>query len=39
MTSNLPRCIFFAQMPVNIIVSKYNVPALVPAGRSNFDVK
>ena len=29
---------FFTQIPVNIIVSRYNAPALVPAEHSNFDV-
>ena len=27
------------QIPVNIIVSRYNAPVLVPAGRSYFDIK
>ena len=41
MTSNLPRCLFFAQKPVNINVSGPAAPilALVPASRYNYVVK
>ena len=41
MTSNITRCLFFDQKPVNINVLRSAAPklALVPASRYNCDVK